>query len=245
MENKDSLLLVKSHAKAVADFSPILTDYSPMIVSHPFTKSGIVPYKSSDDNSSFEYLDITTSRENLKVWQQMTKDIIDSCNSIEEVFTLVDPNYRLFFLGIIKNSVSKQMFSKLLADAYTNTEFPNSNPNVTKAEMIKMFKYADKETLMGENDYEVYSKMKTPIKIYRGTSSAKKEHINALSWTLSKKVAEKFANRYFCTGYVFEAEIDKKNILAFFSNMQEAEVIVEPSQLKNIKQINADEPEKE
>ena len=241
MDNNQSLEKVKIHAKALADFSPMLTEYSPIIISHPYTKCGIVPYCKNNDFSTFTQLDITTSEENLIAWQEMIKEQIDSCNSIERIYALLNPTYQMYFVNCIKDIVSPDIFSKLLADAYVNTEYPNTNPNVPKQTMINLFKSADKKMLMSKEEHDIYSSFDDTIKIYRGVSYLSKKHVNAMSWTLGKNIAKKFANRYFSEGYVFEAEIDKEHILAFFNSMQEAEVVVDPKHLKNIKQVKESE----
>ena len=247
MKNDNQYLeIVKTHAKALAEFTPILTEYSPMIISHPFTKCGILPYSANLSSGEYEYLDITTSQENLNRWQALVKEQIDKSKNISQVYSLIDANFKIFFVECIQNSVSNEIFSTLLADAYTNTEYPNSNPNVSKASMLKMFKNANKKILMSEDEFNFYSNFDNEIKIYRGVSSTNKKHINGMSWTLSKQVARKFADRYFSKGYVFEAEVDKKDILAFFSSMNETEIVVDPKTLKNIKPLNCDsEQEKE
>ena len=61
MERKTDLESVKRIAKGLLNVSVLETEYSPMIVSHPFTKCGIATILNGDD---FAQLDITKSKEN-------------------------------------------------------------------------------------------------------------------------------------------------------------------------------------
>ena len=191
MDKTQSLALVKEQAKALAESSPLLTEYSPIIISHPFTKCGIVPYCKNNDFSTYTQLDITKSPENLHAWQEMVKEQINLCHSVEQIYFLLNPTYQMLFVEKIKNLVSREEFSKLLADAYVNTEYPNTNPNVSKQTMINLFKYADKKHLMSEEEFEIYQGFNNAVKIYRGVSSPSKKHICAMSWTLGKNIANK------------------------------------------------------
>ena len=58
--------------------------------------------------------------------------------------------------------------------------------------------------------------------------------MKALSWSLNQETAEWFAHRFGENGTVYEAQIDKKHIYAYFSGRNESEVIVDPSYLTNI-----------
>ena len=61
--------------------------------------------------------------------------------------------------------------------------------------------------------------------------------VRALSWTLDRQTAEWFAHRFGENGTVYEAQIDKKHIYAYFSGRNESEVIVDPSYLTNITEV--------
>ncbi|MBR3791739.1 MAG: hypothetical protein IKK18_03470, partial [Clostridia bacterium] len=73
------------------------------------------------------------------------------------------------------------------------------------------------------------------ITVYRGVTSYNNKKIKVLSWTIDPEVAKWFANRYQQQGQVYTATISKKHILAYFGGRNEAEVIVDPSKLNDIK----------
>ena len=66
-------------------------------------------------------------------------------------------------------------------------------------------------------------------------ASYNNKKLKVLSWTTDPEVAKWFANRYQQHGQVYTATISKKHILAYFGGRNEAEVIVDPSKLKEIK----------
>ena len=56
----------------------------------------------------------------------------------------------------------------------------------------------------------------------------------ALSWTLDRSVAEWFSTRFSEDGTVYQAQIDKSHIYAYFDGRNESEVIVDPKYLMDI-----------
>lgn len=81
------------------------------------------------------------------------------------------------------------------------------------------------------------------IKIYRGQTNKSASLKNALSWTLDKKIAQKFATRFSRLSgpannpLVYQATVSLNNILAFYPNDPEQEVIVDHTSLNDIKII--------
>ena len=67
------------------------------------------------------------------------------------------------------------------------------------------------------------------------------KNIKALSWTLDRDTAEWFAHRFGENGTVYEAQIQKKYIYAFFNSRNEPEVIVDPKHLIAIAQVQITE----
>lgn len=90
---------------------------------------------------------------------------------------------------------------------------------------------------MSVEDYAEFRFFEDTITIYRGVRNPKPQNVRALSWTLDSEVAYFFANRFGDNGKVFQAQIDKQHILAFFNNEHnESEVVVDPRYLTNIKE---------
>ena len=70
MREKTDLEGVKFVAKQLVMIDIHLTEYSPIVVQHPFTSSGITVAPSKD---GLRLLDITKSEEDLRAWQGYMK----------------------------------------------------------------------------------------------------------------------------------------------------------------------------
>ncbi len=209
------------------------TEYSPMIVKHPFTDSGIVPTMKSDSDG-FGIADITEDKHALDDWRKQMKEQIDKAESPQSIFIMLTKSYYLPFLKYAQNYFSQEDFSKFLSDAWIMCEAPNGDPNFTQKQLISLFKKADPKYLMTDNDYQAFQGLNDRLIIYRGVTSNNAHRVKALSWTTDRETAEWFAQRFDEDGTVYEAEIEKEHIFAYFNSRNESEVIVNPAYLENI-----------
>ena len=222
---------VKSVARMLLLTPVHKTPYSPAVVQHPFASSGLVGITKK---GMLYVLDITESEEDLKIWQEFMKSKIEGAENVWGIYAFINKPYGLTFLKFAEPHLSKEEFSKLLADAWVRSENPNDDPNFTKRDLIAMFKRADKQALMAEEDYKRWQDLEKSITVYRGVIPHNEKNIRALSWTLDAEKAEWFAMRFGENGKVYQAEIDKKDVYAYFGVRGESEVIVEPKGLRNI-----------
>ena len=73
--------------------------------------------------------------------------------------------------------------------------------------------------------------------VYRGVTSVNRSRVHAMSWTLNPETAKWFAHRFGENGTVYEAKIQKAHILALFNGRNESEIVVDPSFLMNIEEV--------
>lgn len=205
------------------------TEYSPMIVQHPFTSSGITMIPGID-----RIVDITSSTEDLKIWREFIGGQIDGAKDAYGIFMLLNKTYALTFLKYAKEHLSTKDLSMILADAWMQAENPNMDANVSKRELVAMFKGADKAVLMDADECKRLSELEESVTVYRGVTPYNARNVKALSWTLDKAKAKWFANRFGQSGKVYKAEIGKQDILAFFMGRNESEIVLNPYKLKNI-----------
>ncbi|WP_281692920.1 hypothetical protein [Agathobaculum desmolans] len=125
--------------------------------------------------------------------------------------------------------------SKALSDAWVQTEFPSCDVNVSKLDLISLFRQCDPQKLMDEEEYAMFANLNSELEIYRGTCETDIECVKSLSWTISPQKASWFANRWHTKGYVFKAKIRREHVLACFLRRGEEEVIVDPKHLNDIK----------
>ena len=114
------------------------------------------------------------------------------------------------------------------------SENPNGDANVTKGELIEFFVAADPEVIMTPEERKQLDELDDTVTVYRGVTSYNADNVLALSWSLEYDTANWFAHRFDEDGTVYQAQIDKKHILALFNGRNEAEVIVNPHCLTQV-----------
>ncbi len=233
MIQKTDMCGVRSIAYTFLMLEPQETEYSPMIVKHPFTDSGIVPTMKNDSNG-FGVANIMEDKQAFDDWQKQMKKQIDKTESPQSMLIMLTKSYYLPFLKYAQNYFSQEDFSKFLSDAWIMCEAPNGDPNFTQKQLIALFKKADPKHLMTEDDYMAFQELDDRLTIYRGVTSHNANRVKALSWTTNREIAEWFAHRFNEDGVVYEAEIEKEHIFAYFNSRNESEVIVNPAYLENI-----------
>ena len=236
MRKETNMAGVKSVAKALLMLDINLTDYSPMIVQHPFTSSGMV---AAPTENGLAMLDITQGDENLSAWRRLMVKQIDQAKNAYHIYMMLNKPYALSFLSLADPHLSQKDFSEILADAWIRSENPNMDKNFVKKSLVDMFKKADQSILMDGEEKEVFDSFDDTVTIYRGVTSYNAKNIKALSWTTDYQTAEWFAHRFGEEGTVYEAQISKEHILAFFNGRNESEVIVDPKYLTDITEAQA------
>lgn len=208
------------------------TKYSPLIVKHPFTDSGMVAYRTED--GGIAQADITSDPVALELWQQEKFRQIKEARTPHEISFMITKSYSLAFLKYAAPHLSNQDLSEMLSDVWVRTESPNNDPNMSKNRLLSLFKKAQPQFLMDKDEYEAFQNLEDTVTVYRGVTSHNAKNIKALSWTLSYDTADWFAHRFGEDGTVYEAQIDREHIYAYFNRRNEYEVIVDPKYLMDI-----------
>lgn len=231
MRNETDLNRVKWVAKQLVMIEPHLTEFSPVVVQHPFTSSGMVAIPSDE---GIKHVDITKSPEELVSWQNYMKAQIDEAKSAYHIYMMTNKPYSMTFLKFAKPHLSQKDFSEILADAWIRSENPNLDKNFKQKELLQMFKDAAPHILMDKDEQKQLVELDDTVTVYRGVTTYNAKNIKALSWTLEQKIAEWFANRFGEDGTVYEAQIPKQHIYALLNGRGESEVIVDPKYLTDI-----------
>lgn len=223
---------LKELALTLLRFDIQTSKLSPIVVSHPFTGSGLVAIRK--DDGGVEMADITSSQDALLAWREQIGRFIDNAKKPIDLMMMVTKPYKLGFLKYAMPSLSEQDAASLLSQAWIMTESPNTDPNLTKRELLSLFRSVDPQKLMDKEEYEVFCGLDDVVTVYRGVASHNAKNVRALSWTLSRDIAEWFAHRYGEQGAVYVAQIQKEYICAVFLGRGEEEVILDPKHLRNI-----------
>ena len=232
MERKTDLQKVKEIAKELLNVPILETEYSPMIVSHPFANCGLVVVPYDDD-----YYQLNISKPDaFNKWKNIMSEQIDNCVNAHHIFYMVNNPYRLMFVDAIADCLSNEEFATLLGEAWVTSEYANEDANVSKKEVLAHFKNADKKALMSDSEFASFRKLEDNLVVYRGVSVEKKDSTDALSWTTSFGTAKWFAERW-GKGVVYAADINKSDVLAYFNRKEEDEVVVDFNKLQNVRVV--------
>ena len=234
MRKQTDLAKVKQTALALLSTEINETPYSPMIVKHPFTDTGVSAIP--DGKGGVEMIDLTEDDAQLR-WRQSMARQIDKADNAYAIYMMVTKPYALTFLKFAMPHLSREDMSQILASAWTRSEAPHQDVNITVNQLLRMFKQADPTCLMEQDEYIQFKALDDTVTVYRGVTTHNAKSVKALSWSLSQETAEWFAHRFGEDGTVYEAQIDKKHIYAYFSGRNESEVIVDPSYLTNITEV--------
>jgi hypothetical protein len=135
--------------------------------------------------------------------------------------------FRLNAFCDIYPNLDSETYWEMLGSIWTDTE--NSWQAVDTWEYLWTINIPNREFCMDEKEKEIYNSFDEKIIAYRGGIQKNK---HGLSWTLDIRKAEFFANRFNQNGIVYEAIIDKENIMAYFAGRNESEIVVKPKSFK-------------
>ena len=222
---------VKAMARTLLFTDIHQTSLSPIVVQHPFTSSG---FNMIMVNGEPKCVDITADSEALHQWRKMVCEQISSAKSAFEIYMMTNKPYSMTFLKYASHHLSKKDFSQILADAWIRSENPNNDPNLSQSKLLSMFQSAEPRHLMSQDELHTLDELDATVTVYRGVTSFNAQNVKALSWTLDRSVAEWFATRFDEDGTVYQAQIDKAHIYAYFDGRNESEIIVNPKYLMDI-----------
>lgn len=208
------------------------TKFSPLVVSHPFSDSGIVGVQ--DKDGRIKIINLLDNLGDAEKWREQVGQQIEASETALRLFMMVTKPYRLGFLKYSLPSLSEQDAAKLLIYAWTSSESPNSDPNLSKAKLLELFRSIEPAKLMGEEEFRRFQELDDVVTIYRGVTPHNAKRVKALSWTLDPHTAEWFAHRFGEQGTVYQAQIRKEHILALLLGRNESEVIVDPKYLMGL-----------
>lgn len=201
------------------------------IIHHPFFQTNVYPMNTENGLKMLNILDKSECGEARRIIERQ----IDKAKNVFDIFIMLNKPYLPAFFKFANFAMSQKDYADFLAQMWVSVEFPNADANISASQFVNLFKNADKKMLMDGADYDFYNSFPDVVKIYRGVRE--KQKVRALSWTIDFETANWFANRWDDAGDVYEAEISKKDILAYFSTRNESEVVVDYTKLKNIKKI--------
>ena len=193
-----------------------------LIISHPYSNSGIVAIK---ENGKCKFINIVENENEAELYRKDIFRRIDLATDVWKISFLINKPYLLLWFKLINEHLDEKDFAKLFAEIWVRSENPNCDVNVSLEECIEYFKKANKKYLMDKNEYKIFVELPETIHVYRGVS--KNRNPKGLSYTIDKEKAIWFQNRFADEknkGFVIEKDVSKEKILAFFANRGEMEI---------------------
>ena len=228
MRNITDLEAVKSVARSFVYTDVHIDSRTGFIVSHPFIETVACAVKK---DGKFALMDVRKPDELQEIRKSILADIERVAN-YQQFTIIVRPAYMPAFFKYTMKHLSSKDYAEFLSSMWTRMELPNVDVNITAPEFIKIFREADKAVLMDEDEYKDYEALPEEFTVYRGIRG--RGSLQALSWTLDKSKAERFANRWDKNGRVYSARIYKKDTFAYFSSRSESEIVLDYTKLKDI-----------
>ena len=173
--------------------------------------------------------DIFEDTDSFKQWLKETERIIQTRSTVDAVFMMIRTAYKLTFFKYVNEYLNEKDFARMLRNTWIDVEFTSDNTNTSFKERLSWFQKANSQYLMCEKDFKRWKGLKEVTTIYRGCRNQEKEL--GMSWTLDKEKAEWFATRLANEDdipVIYTYDIDKKYIFAYFSERDEAEIIINP-----------------
>lgn len=219
---------IRELAMLMYDSVDIKEDEWGLVVDHPFVSYMILPYRGVS-------IDVRTT-EGRKWFRDYYQNLINR-SSIARLSVLLVKQWRLGFFKYAHRYMSPKDYADFLKTAWITCENPNQDSFVSRYEAISFFRNADKELIMNDDERAYYSNLSTQVTVYRGV--AKGQERLGLSWTDNIDKAIWFRDRWGenYKNYLLKATITKKDILCYFNERDENELVCDIGKLQNIQEI--------
>lgn len=138
------------------------------------------------------------------------------------IFIHARPYRAQALMEVLREVLQKPRGWKIIGQVWTDSEYPGVNLSFWS----DIFSRPDAGKMMDAKERKRFQALPDKVRIYRG---AKVRKFRGLSWTLDKKVAEKFALRHGCEGRVVGKTICPwRDAVAYLDHRSEEEIILQP-----------------
>lgn len=203
-------------------------EFGGLFITHPFFNSIYIVDKEGIFN-------LEECPERFEEVKNRLRSHIDKCESIRDVMAMIlKPNKIPFLFLLSKCNVPANICGNLLGSVWCSLENNDTQDPQIKRAMRTWLLAANKDCFMSEEELEILESLPDDIEIFRG--SQLDEPTDGFCWSLSKDVAEWFANRFEPENpVVYTAHVSKKDVLAYIDAAQEQEIVVDYKKLKDIR----------
>ena len=217
-EREENREAVEGVAAAFLNQPMEIDERMPFILHHPFlnTPVAVIPPNRTLD---------LRHREEQDAYRNWMRKVLRGKDA-SYILTLLQKPYRLAFLKYIRPHVGKEHFGRLLVHTWPTVEAVTTDPNVSRDDIVEMFRSVPKDALMEEDLRRAYQRLPETFFVYRGVSSHNEAARRAVSWTSDICQAQWFATRFHGAGTIWQAKIRKRQVLALIDS-REKELIID------------------
>lgn len=133
---------------------------------------------------------------------------------IKEVMSFFEPTEQFKYLLGLNGDVPIELYAY-----YARAIYQCDTDEVENNLIIEVFNGLTKEMLMTDKELDFFRKLPEKITIYRGTNDDEK--VPRFSWSLNRNIANRFNQ-----GRLFTATVKKADIIAYFEDAGEEEIVM-------------------
>lgn len=115
-------------------------------------------------------VDLINNSDDCTRWRRKVGEQIDSAENVHQIFVLLNPPYYLTFIKFAASDLSEKDLGQLLSIAWTQEECPNQDCNVSKRELVALFRSVSPEFLMDEEKRTAHQALEDTVTVYRGVT---------------------------------------------------------------------------
>lgn len=167
----------------------------------------------------------------LKSRKRLVQDAFNN-NKFDMVMALTDTSGQPLVFEYLYEHIPEDQKYKLFISLYIHQEYGFSRYD---KELVKEVLSAQPESVRLEAIERLKTKLgvsdNAVVRIYRGVGEASTPLHETLSWTISKDIANFFANRIGLNGYVIEGEVKLSDVTDYLTGRNEEELLVLPEKV--------------
>lgn len=183
------------------------------------------------DIVSFEmqYLKMFQTKESIAMWETRFNEM-ERKGDWDSLFTFADKRISLLKFMEKYKEIPKEEIVDIFASVYVRQEF---GFHLLENDLIE---YVFSHSELSEERKERMSNLPAgdELIVYRGSGDY---ILEGYSWTLSIDTAEFFANRYSKEGVIYKGKVKKSDVLDYYENRGESEVLVNPDNVMDIQEL--------
>lgn len=107
--------------------------------------------------------------EALQSWKELCRQQIKEADTPFKIAMMITKPYQFAFLKYAAPVLSEQDLAHFLTHAWICTEEPNMDPNLSKRQLLSMFRSIDPQKLMDADEYAVFCELDEVVTVLPGS----------------------------------------------------------------------------